>query len=85
MLTDMFGNEFKYKDYIIYLRDKEPALARIDKIVMSNTNRLICETYSLSGRYVNTVVLKKLDTVEIISEEKASELFPEVYLKLSGR
>lgn len=86
MLTDALGNEFKYHDYITYLRDGEVVLARIDRIVISNTSRLICKTDQ--GGYYNRlcyVTLKKLDAVEIISEEDAKEKFTIVYNMLNPR
>ena len=85
MLTDKFGREFHYLDYITYVRDGTLALAKIDRIVISNNNRLVCVTDS--DCYVNKtckVTLKKFETIEIIPETKASEWFPDVYKMICG-
>ena len=82
MITDMFGKEFKYLDYVIYLRDDKPVLARIARIVIAQSSRLVCNTVIGYYNSVEKVTLKRFNTIEIISEDKAKELFPDEYVKL---
>lgn len=80
MITDKFGKEFKYLDYVIYLRDDEPILGKIVKIIINKTPKIICRINS-----GNFAILKKFDMVEIITEDQAKVQFIDQYNKIYKR
>ena len=82
MLTDMNDKEFNYGDYVVYLRDDIPVLARITKIAINKKPRLVCFTSFNRKKWL--VSLKRLKFIEIISKDKAKELFRDDYNIING-
>jgi len=80
MITDKFGNEIHYHDYVIYLRENEPILARVVRLVIDRSGkRLVC--CISKDQYVT---LKKLDNLELVSEEWANINYQKYYEKLKN-
>jgi len=85
MITDMHGKEFKYLDYIIYLRDNEPVLAKVIRIVIAKSERIVISSiFGYSLKYVDNRALKNFDNIEIVTEDWAKENYFEDYKRLKN-
>ncbi len=87
MITDKFGQEFRYLDYVVYLRDDEPVLAKVMRIVISKSVRIIVASRfgTEPHRWTENRALKNFDNIEIVTEEWAKENYFEDYKRLKYR
>lgn len=87
MITDMFGKEIKYLDYIEYIRKgKEfPQLAKVIRIVIAKQTRIVvASVFDINLKYVDNRALKALNNIEVVSEDWAKENYSEDYERLKN-
>lgn len=87
MITDMFGKEIKYLDYILYTRKNEgfPSLAKVIRIIIAKQKRIVvASVFGINLKYVNNRALKALNNIEVVSEDWAKENYSEEYERLKN-
>lgn len=86
MITDMNGKEFKYLDYVIYLRNNNPALAKVIRIIIAKSTRMVVVSVFGSVGYerVENIALKNFNNIEIVTEVWAKENYTDDYERLKN-